>query len=136
MADDRRRRLLAANKRFYDAFSNHNAEAMERLWARHHPVACIHPGWPPLADRQAVIQSWRDIFRNGGPLIDIQGARIVFDGDIAMVLCFEMVGGQLLVATNLFVDEDGDWRLIHHQASGVVMDLADPPSAGRSGPLH
>lgn len=138
MVDDRRRRLLAANQSFYDAFGARDFPAMDRLWARRHPVVCIHPGWLPLVDRQAVIGSWRDIFQHaGGAMVAAQSPRIVMDAPLALVLCFELVGGQLLAATNIFVEEDGAWRMIHHQASGVALE-AIPASPGDDlpGALH
>jgi hypothetical protein len=51
--------VLAANLEFYRAFTTRDAEAMDALWARRAPVACVHPGWPPLTDRDAVVESWR-----------------------------------------------------------------------------
>jgi len=55
---------LAANRAFYHAFSSRDLGAMEMLWACGVPVLCIHPGWPPLVDRGAVLSSWRDIMKN------------------------------------------------------------------------
>jgi hypothetical protein len=49
--------VLAANLEFYRAFTTRDVDAMEALWARQAPVACVHPGWPPLADRKAVMES-------------------------------------------------------------------------------
>jgi hypothetical protein len=51
--------VLAANLEFYRAFTTRDAEAMDALWARQAPVACVHPGWPALTDRDAVMESWR-----------------------------------------------------------------------------
>ena len=46
--------VLFANEAFYQAFAARDLAAMEEVWAHHCPVACIHPGWPPLHGRQAV----------------------------------------------------------------------------------
>ena len=56
--------VLAANLEFYRAFTTRDVAAMEALWARQAPVACVHPGWPVLADRDAVLESWRGILAN------------------------------------------------------------------------
>ena len=56
--------VLAANLEFYRAFTTRDLAAMDAIWARQAPVACIHPGWPALADRDAVIESWRGILSN------------------------------------------------------------------------
>ena len=42
--------VLAANLEFYRAFATRDLAVMEALWAKTAPVACIHPGWPALAD--------------------------------------------------------------------------------------
>ena len=44
--------VLAANLQFYHAFTTQDVDAMDRLWARHAPVVCVHPGWPPLAEQR------------------------------------------------------------------------------------
>ena len=56
--------LLFANEAFYQAFANRDIEAMDEVWARDLPVACLHPGWPPLEGRDAVMQSWLSILAN------------------------------------------------------------------------
>ena len=40
-------------------------------------------------------------------------------GESAYVVCGESIQGAELVATNLFVREDGAWKLVHHQAGPV-----------------
>lgn len=113
--------LLAANRAFYEAFNRRDLVAMDGLWARDHPVACIHPGWTPLADRIAVMGSWREILSNpASPLIRHRDERVLLYGDVAAVLCLEVIGQSVLAATNLFVREGGGWRLAHHQASPVA----------------
>src|SRR5215468_8451467 len=59
-----REALLFANEAFYQAFADRDIAAMEAAWASDGPIACIHPGWPPLAGREAVIESWRRILAN------------------------------------------------------------------------
>ena len=36
--------VLAANLEFYRAFTMRDVAAMDALWARDAPVACLHPG--------------------------------------------------------------------------------------------
>jgi len=50
-------RVLSANLEFYRAFTLRDVGAMDQIWARTLPVACIHPGWMALRDRDAVMQS-------------------------------------------------------------------------------
>ncbi|MBV8937825.1 MAG: nuclear transport factor 2 family protein, partial [Alphaproteobacteria bacterium] len=50
--------VLAANLEFYRAFAIRDLAAMDALWARQAPVACLHPGWSALKDREAIMESW------------------------------------------------------------------------------
>ena len=50
---------LAANRAFYHAFSSRDLATMDTIWARGVPVLCIHPGWPALMERAAVLSSLR-----------------------------------------------------------------------------
>lgn len=117
---------LFANDAFYLAFSEQDLAAMDRLWARRHPVVCIHPGWPALLSRAAVMESWESILANpDAPEIVPHHARaFVLDG-LVMVICYEALGSQMLTATNLFVVEDDKARLVHHQA-GLCAQPPDP----------
>ena len=109
--------VLFANEAFYRAFADRDAAAMEAVWAKRAPVACIHPGWGALEGRATVMQSWRGIMNNAAsPRIRPRAAKAHILGDAANVICFEEIDGQFLLATNLFVREDGRWRLVHHQA--------------------
>ncbi len=56
--------LLFANDAFYRAFTSRDYAAMEGLWARAHPVMCLHPGWPALFGREDVLGSWQRILGN------------------------------------------------------------------------
>jgi ketosteroid isomerase-like protein len=118
--------VLAANLEFYRAFASRDLAAMEALWARATPVSCIHPGWPALAGRDAVMESWQGILANPeAPRIACYDERALLYGDIALVLCEEELEGGTLIASNLFVHEDGAWRLAHHHAGQLA---ARPPA--------
>ena len=113
--------VLAANLEFYRAFATRDLAAMEGLWAKAAPVACIHPGWPALADREAVIESWRGILSNpDSPRIVCYDEQVFLYGDTALVICEEELDGGTLIASNFFVREDGAWRIAHHQAGQLV----------------
>ena len=113
--------VLAANLEFYRAFTARDVTAMEALWAQRAPVACIHPGWPALCDRDAVINSWRGILANPeAPHIACYDEQVLLYGDSALVVCEEELDGGTLIASNFFVREDGFWRIAHHQAGQLV----------------
>lgn len=114
--------ILRLNRNFYRAFAEHDFEAMDELWADSLPVSCIHPGWQALFGRADVMTSWRDLMRSGPatPIV-ARAERVSLYRDTALVLCEEVLNGSaVLAAANLFVREDGEWRLAHHQASPLA----------------
>jgi len=127
--NDDERLVSAANRAFYTAFAARDFAAMDRLWARLSPVACIHPGWPAIFKREAVMASWRSILGNPGQAaVAGSNERVMVNGDIAIVICDESVGGGALVATNVFAREGGEWRMIHHQAGPrTIAQPRQPP---------
>jgi hypothetical protein len=113
--------VLAANLEFYRAFAARDLPAMDALWARRAPVACLHPGWTALKDRGAVIESWAGILSNpDAPSIACFDEQVFLYGEVALVLCEEELAGGTLAASNFFVREDGVWRIAHHQAGQIV----------------
>ncbi len=117
---------LAANLEFYRAFTAHDWLAMDRLWAKKHPVMCLHPGWTLLRGREAVMQSWRDILTGSeAPHVMCHDDEAFVNGDVAIVVCEEELRDGSLAATNLFVREEGNWRMMHHQASPIIARYAD-----------
>lgn len=113
--------VLSANLEFYRAFTMRDIAAMDALWAHRAPVACLHPGWTSLTDREAIISSWTGILSNPeAPRITCFDERVLLYGDTALVLCEEELDGGTLAATNCFVREDGVWRLVHHHAGQIV----------------
>jgi ketosteroid isomerase-like protein len=119
-------RILTANAAFYRAFAARDADAMASVWARRAPVACIHPGWQALRGRDAVLASWRAILGGpGAPAISCGAAAAHVLGDAAFVICIERLPGVELVATNVFVREDGEWKMVHHHASGMAREVTE-----------
>ncbi len=113
--------VLEANAAFYRAFSERDAAAMGGLWARRAPVACVHPGWDALDGRDEVLRSFADILGSpNAPHIECTLASAHVLGEVAYVVCHELLPDARLVATNVFVHEDGAWRLVHHQATPVA----------------
>ncbi len=120
------RGLLAANRDFYRIVEERDIAAMAMLWARAVPVACIHPGWPPLVGRDRVVQSWTEILRSAqAPTIRCHDEHPIVYGSFGQVVCLEIINGALLAATNLFIKEDGLWRMVNHQASPVAAAIAE-----------
>jgi hypothetical protein len=101
---------------------------MDALWARRVPVGCIHPGWPALSERDAVMESWRGILSNPeSPRITCYDEQVLLYGDTALVVCEEELEGGTLIASNLFVREDGAWHIAHHQAGQLMARRTQQP---------
>ncbi len=127
MSDDAA--VLAANAAYYRAFALDDFTEMSRLWADD-GISCVHPGWPPLIGRQAVMESYREIMRNPGrDRVEHRNDQAIVTSGEGRVLCIEFVDGIALATTNCFRRIGGAWRMIHHQASPIagLVEAADPP---------
>lgn len=132
-----RAQALFANEAFYQAFRQRDLKAMEQLWALNRPVACIHPGWSALTTRDDVIRSWRGILENPeSPAVVCRGAEAFPQDEVVFVLCYESVDRALLVATNVFIEEDGAWKIVHHQAGPCNPPPEGLPEEDEAGPLQ
>jgi ketosteroid isomerase-like protein len=119
--------VLFANESFYAAFLNRDMKAMAALWSERGAVCCIHPGWNAIEGREDVLKSWAAILGNpNAPRIRCRAARSFVHGATAIVICYEVVEGGVLVATNVFVREQEGWRMVHHQAGPATTLPAEP----------
>lgn len=131
-----REAVLFCNEAFYAAFAARDFDAMAGLWADGDEISVIHPGWEPLFGRDDVLESWAGIMGNeNSPAIQCRAARAVLRGESASVICYEEIGGNFLIATNLFVKQDGAWRMTHHQAA-PTSGHPPPEESGQSQPIH
>ena len=116
--------VLFANEAFYLAITHRDGDAMDRLWAPAGPVSCLHPGWGALFGRDEVVGSWRRILSHDeAPKIVCRQPQVAIHGEVAIVVCYEDLDGQLLVATNVFRREGRSWQIIHHQAGPTAARL-------------
>jgi hypothetical protein len=124
--------ILRANAAFYRAFSLGAYAKMEELWARLAPVACFHPASPALTGRESVLESWREILREPPPLeMRCDRPMVHVLGEAAIVTCYEGNGTHPahLAATNVFVLEEGSWRMVHHHAGPLSRPVSRTPPA-------
>jgi ketosteroid isomerase-like protein len=124
--------VLAANAAFYRAFSDGDYAAMNELWAERAPVACLHPTSQALMGRSLVLRAWRQIL-SGSTHFELRCDQPVVHvfGDAAVVTCYEAGGDEPahLAATNVFVLEEGRWRMVHHHAGPISRPPPLPPPA-------
>ena len=110
--------VIGANQSFYRAFAEKDVTSMGKLWATEKPVAVIHPGWLGLDGRDAVINSWERILTNpASPDIKVTQAKAYVFDKVAFVVCYELLEAGVLIATNIFIKQDADWKMVHHHAS-------------------
>jgi ketosteroid isomerase-like protein len=125
--------ILAANAAYYRAFASGDFPAMTRIWAED-GVSCVHPGWPALVGRVAILESYRGIL-SGMDRVRVahRDDTAIVMGDDARVMCVEIVEGAALAATNCYRRVDGAWRMVHHQASPIAAPLeeSETPPRGR-----
>ena len=95
---------------------------MERVWSTRDDVTCVHPGWAPLHGREPVLRSWRAILVDPPRIIATAPALLPLGVAMGLV-CREVIGTTVLAAINIFVEEDGGWRIVFHQA-GTTPEVA------------
>src|SRR5690606_5918645 len=113
---------LRANHDFYRAFASGDYVAMDRLWSEHAESTCVHPGWEALRGRDRVMASWRGILRRPLPVRSRDEVATVL-GEVGVIVCVEVLPEGELAATNVFVVEQGRWRMLHHQAGLIARSL-------------
>ncbi|GAB2235473.1 hypothetical protein Droror1_Dr00025898 [Drosera rotundifolia] len=124
--EDRKASVLAANSRFYDAFSKGDLASMQALWAKGEDVCCVHPGASGISGYDLVMTSWEYVWVNYEfPLqIELKDIKVHLRGDVGYVTCVELVrtkgnGWGRQFATNVFERVDGQWYICIHHASPV-----------------
>ncbi|MBI3014060.1 MAG: nuclear transport factor 2 family protein [Candidatus Tectomicrobia bacterium] len=123
-------RVREANRQFYRAFESLDLEIMEKIWIKDGRAQCIHPGWPLMNGWSEVRESWSRIFANTQFIkFTIEEVHITLQGDWAWVICLEnlltLSGGGLteskVLTTNIFIEEEGVWYLVHHHGSPLFL---------------
>jgi len=135
--DDDAEAVRLANEAFYRAFRGRSYAAMESIWAKQAPVACMHPGMDVIRGRPEVLKSWRGILSHeGSPQLVCDRVEVHLVGDVAYVTCLEGTAGDppALVATNVYVREGETWRMLLHQAGPLTRKERLEPLPGPPDP--
>lgn len=129
--------IFFANESFYAAFASGDVEIMDAVWANDVKLACLHPGAPPLFERGAIMESWRQILSDEGvSTMTVVAPRVLTSGTMAVVNCYEVLGSSGLVATNGFVQERGVWKMALHHASPCPPGMIPSVVNSDSQPVH
>jgi hypothetical protein len=114
-----------AQLEFYNAFSNHDLERMERVWASGEEdcdCECIHPGMAGIHGREMILRSWAILFQSDVFSITPSDTTIQVCGSTAICRCVESVGESTkLEALNIYTREEGAWKMTLHMASPIAM---------------
>jgi uncharacterized protein (TIGR02246 family) len=130
----------AAESAFYAAFSACDYKAMEAVWADD-GVVCIHPGSSALLGRDAVMRSWSNMLLNAEPPnIRINVISRTAGNGLAVHVVEEHISSgygdaasvSMVLATNVYRQEDDGWRLLEHHASVPRFPQTDMNAASSS----
>jgi ketosteroid isomerase-like protein len=136
-----------ANAALYAALEAGDLDALTDVWVSGadaddvRGAICVHPGWPVLRGRAAVLRSYALIMAHTDYIqFFLTDVAVELLGDVALVTCTEnilsggeaeeegelgpLVGGKV-VATNLFRRTAEGWRLWSHHGSPVLTSGAD-----------
>lgn len=119
--------VLAANRRYYEAFEECDLDKMSSVWERSERATCTHPGWATLRGWGPVAASFFALFQNPGTLqFLITQERVVVSDHLAWVSLDENLlgdqGGVTIATINLFARHEGEWQMVCHHGSAVVSD--------------
>jgi len=123
----------SAEAAFYRAFAKCDITAMESVWAKEE-VVCIHPGASPLMTYAAVMQSWTNILLHAQlPQLQYKVLHKSISHDIAVHVVEEHIASgddpfanAVVLATNVYIHNNGQWLLQMHHASPTALVAAKP----------
>jgi ketosteroid isomerase-like protein len=115
----------ALNEQFYAAFEAADLDLMSDLWEHSDRVSCVHPGWAILRGWSAVASSWAALFQSPERLqFILTNQHVIVVGDAAWVSVDENIIGSesgTVASLNLFAKDQGEWKMIAHHGSAVVL---------------
>lgn len=128
---------------FYAAFNKQDTSSMRDLWWDNLKAYCIHPGGPALQGLASIIESWEKILAaTDPPSINYRTVDETLDGNLAIHIVEESIRPSksssnppsLVLATNIYIRDEGGWKMMVHHATLPLVGGADSPSKGA--PLH
>lgn len=128
--DQEAEEVVSANEKFYLAVNRADMDLMSDVWLGGAEDKCVHPGWPMLYGWEAIKESWKNIFEEGGPeTIEISNVSVEVTEGLAWVVCVEKIihgaGDGMRTgfaqSTNVFRKTGSGWKLVIHHASPIPM---------------
>ncbi len=122
------RAVLEGNQGFYRAFETLDVRQMESVWAKDEEIRCVHPGWGLMTGWTDVMNSWATVFENTSLMhFRITDPQVYVSGDCAWVVCVENITTVIdatvsefkVLTTNIFVNRDQRWLMVHHHGSPI-----------------
>ncbi len=129
--------VILANEKFYLAVNQADMNLLSDVWLGGPEDKCVHPGWPMLYGWEAIKESWKNIFEEGGPeTIEISQVNAEVTEGLAWVVCVEKIihraGDDMRIgfaqSTNVFHKTGSGWKLIIHHASPIPMPRTEAGS--------
>jgi uncharacterized protein (TIGR02246 family) len=135
---DDARAVERVTRTLYTAIETADLDLMAAVWLDSDEVVCVHPGWPVLRGRSAVMRSWAVVMA-GAPYVQffLTDLQTSVQGDTAVVTCAEslLTGaegttdsfvGARAVSTKVLRRTPGGWRVaLHHSSPVLSRDEAD-----------
>ena len=118
-----------AETAFYAAFEAADLDAMMAVWMNDDDIICIHPICHRLQGREAVAESWQQIFANG-PSVKLITSEAQYTQEAVLAIHQVKENMTLLedghdqspiLATNIYQLTDQGWRMVVHHASPVAI---------------
>lgn len=115
-----------AEDTFYDAFEENDLDKMMGAWASGDNIACIHPMREQVQGREAVRNSWEEVFSFGAEMeIQIHHQQWIVMIDVAIHIVHEQLTFKAsptqkpppLIATNVYRRADQGWHMVLHHTS-------------------
>jgi uncharacterized protein (TIGR02246 family) len=112
-------------QQFYEALQRGDIERLMAVWSDDEEISCVHPGGPRVVGAQAIRTSFESMFANGTIDARPEKVRRLLTHACAVHSVLEVVhlmtneGPQSawVIATNVYVQSVGGWRLVAHHAS-------------------
>ncbi len=107
---------------------------MEAVWSMTGDVKCIHPGWLVIEGWDAVRESWEKIFAADADLkVSLRNVSATVIGRLGVVTLVEELTYSTeassrtgsIMATNIFRNVNGEWKMIHHHGSPLMVAEED-----------